>query len=343
MRVTSPAPQGQWRSVIARDPDALPEHAPEWVRAMCESGGFEDASRLYEFPDGRRFVLPLARRRGLAGAGGWLTSYPPAWGMGGLVGAALDREVVAAVLADLRQTGAARIWVRPNPVTAPHWLGAGGADLTVIPRRAHVIDLAGGAEAVLARMRGSTRRGLRVARRSRVRVEIDRTGRLLPVHCRLYAASVDRWARRQHEPQALARWRARRRDPLSKLRAMSRQMRDAFVVLVAFVDDQPAASGITLLGRNAHDTRAAMDLAVAGPCRANELLQWHSIRIACEYGCAAHHLGESGWSSGLSRFKERFGATAVPYAEYRIERLPYTRFDIAVRAAAKRTLGFRDQ
>ncbi|WP_181762820.1 GNAT family N-acetyltransferase [Rhodococcus spelaei] len=342
MRVDSPAPRGEWRDIIARDAEALPEHAPEWVDALCEGHEFADASRLYEFSDGRRFVLPLVRRRGPAGVGGWLTSYPIARGMGGLIGNDLDAGVVSSVVADLRQSGATRVWIRPNPLTANQWTSSRGTGVTAIARRAHVIDLAGGPDAVLTRMHRSTRRGLRVAERSGVRIEIDRTGRLLPVHYELFNASVERWARHQHEPLVLARWRAQRRDPLRRMQCIARHMGDAFVVLVAFVDDTPAASGITLLGQTAHDIRAAMDRDIAGPSRANELLQWHAVRLACERGCARHHLGESGNSVGLSQFKERFGAAAVPYAEYRIERLPYTPLDLALRGMVKRVLGFHD-
>ena len=60
-----------WKSVVASDTNALPEHAPEWLEAVCASGRYADATRYYEI-GGRRFVLPLARRRGPAGVGGWL-------------------------------------------------------------------------------------------------------------------------------------------------------------------------------------------------------------------------------------------------------------------------------
>jgi hypothetical protein len=45
--------------VVANDPTALPEHAPEWVDALCTAGPYRDASRYYRLFDGREFVLPL--------------------------------------------------------------------------------------------------------------------------------------------------------------------------------------------------------------------------------------------------------------------------------------------
>ena len=147
MRVIAPAPREPWREVLARDPHALPEHAPEWIDAMVARGAYEDASRLYEFSDGRRFVLPLVRRRGPSAPGGWYGSYPTGWGIGGLAGAGVAAGVVAAVVDDLRSLDAVRVTVRPDPLQAHAWAAVDGPGITRIARRAHVIDLSGGVEA----------------------------------------------------------------------------------------------------------------------------------------------------------------------------------------------------
>lgn len=75
MQVVTPAPRPLWRRLLDADTDALADHGPEWIDAMCDDGRYVDASRLYELPDGRRFVLPLTRRRGMAGVGGWLACH----------------------------------------------------------------------------------------------------------------------------------------------------------------------------------------------------------------------------------------------------------------------------
>ena len=342
LSVISPAPRDEWRAVVANDPTALPEHAPEWVDALCAAGLYRDASRYYRLVDGREFVLPLVRRAGLPGLGGSLLSYPAGWGMGGLAGSGLDADVVRFVLADLRRLGSQRIAIRPDPLDFPPWKTAADSSVTMISRRAHVIDLTGGADAVWSKMSKSARRGTRLAERAGVRVETDRTGALLEDYYRLFLLSVDRWAERQHEPQALAQFRARRRDPLAKLQAMAETLGKAFAVTLAYVDDQPAFGSITLLGQTAHDTRAAMDKDRIGATCAGDLVQWRTIQLACDLGCTAYHLGESGASASLAQYKEKFGAEPVDYAELRLERLPYTRADRAVRSVVKRVLGFRD-
>ena len=342
LSVISPAPRDEWRAVVANDPTALPEHVPEWVDALCAAGPYLDASRYYQHSDGREFVLPLVARTGLPGWGGSLLSYPTSWGMGGLVGAGLDTDMVRAVLADLRATGRQRIAIRPDPLDFPAWADAVNPSVTLISRRAHVIDLTGGADAVWSKMSKSARRGTRLAERAGVRVETDRTGALLKDYYRLFLLSVNRWAERQHEPQALAHFRARRRDPLAKLQAMADTLGKAFAVTLAYIDDQPAFGSITLLGQTAHDTRAAMDRERIGATCAGDLVQWRTVQLACDLGCTTYHLGESGASASLAQYKEKFGAEPVDYAELRLERLPYTRADQTVRSAVKRVLRFRD-
>jgi hypothetical protein len=342
MDVITPAPRAAWRSVLADDSAALPEHAPEWLDALCQVGSYADASRMYSYADGRRFVLPLVRRTGVAGIGGYLLSYPPSWGMGGLVGRGADPAIVRAVLTDLRATGSHRISIRPDPRSFRDWSMATNESVTLVKRRAHVIDLSGGADAVLRRMHGSARQGVRVAERSGVRIEVDRSGELLDQYFGLYLLSVDRWADKQHEPRALARWRARRRDPLIKLRTMSESLGKAFVITMAYVDNRPAYGSITLLGQTAHYTRGAMDIERVGTTRAGDLAQWTTLLLACEHGCTAFHMGESGESTSLARYKEKFGAQPFDYAEIKLERLPYTRIDQGVRSLTKQALGFRD-
>jgi hypothetical protein len=354
MQVISPAPRDAWRSVIADDSAALPEHAPEWLDALCRVGPYADASRLYTFSDDQRFVLPLVKRTGVVGGGGWLLSYPAGWGMGGLIGPAADQDVIEAVLSDLQALGGQRVSIRPDPTRFAMWSGGlvalsastsparMAAGPIMIKRRAHVIDLSGGSDAVMRRMHGSARQGVRVAERSGVRIEVDRSGELLDQYYRLYRLSVDRWSERQHEPRALAHWRARRRDPLRKLRAISESMGKAFVLTMAFVENEPAYGSITLLGQTAHYTRGAMDIARVGRTRAGDLAQWTALQLACEEGCTAFHMGESGESDSLARYKEKFGAQPIDYAEIRLERLPYTRVDQGIRTVAKRLLRFRD-
>lgn len=341
--VMSPAPRGRWHEILAASDSALPEHAPGWTDALCASGRYRDVSRLYRFADGGEMLLPLVRRRGAAGAGGWAQSFPAAWGIGGPVDSGVTAAAAHAVLQDLRRLGHQRIGIRPNPLDGAVWQAAADAqNILTIPRRAHVLDLSAGVDAVWAGMSQSARRNVRLARRGGVRTEVGRGGRLLDEYYRLFLSSVDRWAANQHEPRALARARARRRDPVGKLRAMGRHLGDDFAVILSYLDHTPVAGVIVLYGRTAHGTRAAMDRQRIGRTHASELAYWTAIELACAAGCPVFHMGESGRSANLARAKEKFGARPYDYPELRIERLPWTRTDTALRTGVKRVIGFHD-
>jgi hypothetical protein len=343
MHVVSPAPREAWAELVAADPHVLVTQTPAWTDCLCAVTGARDVSRLYDFGDGRRLLLPLVRLGGWPAPLAMEASLPPAWGFGGLAGPAARVEEVRAVLEDLRSGAALSARVRPNPLLAELWAAARPPGIVTLRRRAHVLDLRGGFDTVWReRFHGGLRRQVRRAERAALDVELDTTGRLVPVFYDLFMRSVERWARRQHEPPALARWRARRRDSVRKMTSLVRDLRGASRLWVAWSDGRPAAAILVLQGANAHYTRGAIDAEVAGPTRASHLLHRLAIEDACRAGCTAYHMGETGSSNSLAQFKEAFGAQPHEYAEYVAERIAITSVDRRLRTTAKRVIGFRD-
>ncbi len=341
--VTSPASRDVWEAVGLHDPEALVTQSPAWTDAMVRLG-YEDVSRCYEWPSGRRAVVPMVRRAGLPTASlAPRYSLPPAWGIGGSISdGPLTADELTWIVTDLRSQPAVSLRIRPNPVQADVWSVARLHGAVAVPRLAHVIDLEDSSAAAWRRLSKNARWGVRKAQRSGVQIECATGARLLPIYVQLLRLSIERWARFQHEPLALAGWRARRRDPPAKFQSIAESLGDAMRVWVAWQRGRPAAAMITLVGANAHDTRAAMDKDLASPSHANDLLQWMAIEDACATGCRRYHLGESGASRSLAHFKEKFGAVAVPYEEYRFERLPLARADALAKGSVKRMLRFRD-
>jgi lipid II:glycine glycyltransferase (peptidoglycan interpeptide bridge formation enzyme) len=264
--------------------------------------------------------------------------------MGGLIAdVSLTAEDVKAVCDDLVKLPGLRKMIRPNPLLNESWKDISGPGITVLPRQAHVLDLRDGFDHIWnKKFETNTRRNLRKAESNGLRIECDQTGKLIPVFYQLFLQSIERWADHQHEPHWLALLRARRRDPIEKFELMARHLGSAFRLWVAWHGSEPAAAILVLLGANAHYTRGAMNIDVAGPTRANDLLHRYAIEDACKSGCRFYHMGETGKSDSLARFKGRFGAEAVPYAEYRIERLPITRMDGYLRGTVKKVIGFKD-
>lgn len=340
--VLTPAPREPWRQLLDHDPSALVSQTPEWIDAMVATGGFVDASRLYELGDGRRFVLPLVRRAHWPTRAAPASSFSNGWGIGGLVGPDADAGAVGAVISDLARENRTSVAIRPNPLHGHLWPGRSGGGTVVIPRRAHVVALPGDADEAWAQFRQRTRRGVRAAEKAGVTVEVDDRGALMPVLYDLTVRAVERWAEQQREPLALARFRHRRRDPLEKLQAIAHHLGPSCRVYVARLDGRPVAAHLLLVGRTAHRTRAAVDPELGRESRAGFLLEWAGIRDAIDAGCGAYHLGESGDNDGLAMYKEGFGAQAYEYPEVRLERLPLTRTDRLARGAVKRLIGFRD-
>jgi hypothetical protein len=338
----TPAPRDAWNELVRADRDVLVTQTPAWTDCLVSVTGARDVSRLYDFGGGRRLVLPLVRPSRRPARIATESSFPNAWGFGGLVGPEPRLEEIQAVLADLRASGAASVRVRPNPLQHELWSAARPEGVISVSRRAHAIDLTEGFDAVWKQGFSSRARNhVRRAERSGVTVELDTDGRLLDVFHELFMRSVERWAKRQHEPRALAIWRARRRDSVDKMRRLLTDLGSARL-WVASVEGTPAAAIIVLQGENAHYTRGAMDVELAGRSRANYLLHRYAIEDACAAGCRTYHMGETGSSNSLAQFKEALGARPHEYAEYVAEALPFTTIDRGLRTAVKRVLRFRD-
>src|SRR5215210_8008545 len=63
-KTTSPAPRQSWQQLFKSDNEAISYQHSTWLDCMCETGKYEDVSRLYETSKGRQFLLPLVRRKG---------------------------------------------------------------------------------------------------------------------------------------------------------------------------------------------------------------------------------------------------------------------------------------
>jgi Acetyltransferase (GNAT) domain len=344
VRVTSPAPRDVWEVTLDTDPRALAFHTPRWLDCVCAFGGYEDASRLYELPEGRRLVLPLVRRRNLPTPLTTESSLPTTWDPGGIVASGgVQTRDLERVFDDLAGRAVLRTSLRPSPLDAAAWAAACPPGVAAIPRLGHALELEGGFGRVWKeQFKGTARTAVRKAERSGLTVERDTSGKLVPVLYELFERSFERWAEQQHEPLAVARWRRRRRDPIRKFELIAQTLGEACRIWVAWRHGDPAAAILVLHGANASYTRGMMDKELAGPTRANYLLHKLAIEEACEAGCRYYDMGESGSSESLAQFKTRFGARAQQYAEYHLERLPMTAVEQHARSLVKKVIGFRD-
>ena len=115
----------EWERAVRDRPDLAVTQLPAWLDCMF-GAGYHDATRLYESADGRRLVLPLARRGQLPGMG-MSASWPMYWegGLdnGGLLSAdgPVTADDVADVAQDLRRNPGLRTTVTPSIGDAAAW------------------------------------------------------------------------------------------------------------------------------------------------------------------------------------------------------------------------------
>ena len=207
-------------------------------------------------------------------------------------------------------------------------------------RTTHVLTLEGGSERLWTqRFEGSVRRAVRKAERSGLEIECDTTGRLAPVYHQLFMRWTARRAADKGLPQAVQRWRAEQREPPSKYAMLARMLGGSCRIWVARLEGRPVAALILLVyGQNALYWRGYSDKALAGPSRANNLLQWLAIQDACRAGCRWYNMGESGEVASLTAFKSQHGVAPYEYPEYRIG-WPLLAKSWEVRRALRRRLG----
>lgn len=335
----------EWDRIHDRDHAALPSQSSAWTDAIRQTGGYDILRRRYVFDDGTEAAIALFSK-GIRIAPMRVRRSPPAaWGFGGPISTRpLRATQLRAILDDCAGLPGAAVQMRPNPLMADLWTEAcGTGPWTALPRKAHVLDLRGGFDEVFNhRFSGRARNHARKAERLGITLQSGSGPDLVEEFDALFRLSIQRWAKKQNEFGWLAALRGRRRDPKSKFLELARLCGDILRITIARKDGEAIAGTVVLYGKNAHYTRGAMNDQAVGNSGTNALLHADAIREACDRNCRHYHMGESGESAFLSAFKEQFGAVAVPYAEYRHERLPLLSADQKLRSVVKRVIGFRD-
>jgi len=337
-RIISPAPRYVWRHLLAADGCALPTQTPEWTDRVCRTLGAVDANLLYEFPDGRRLVLPLVART-TAGVRSTEETMPYGFGNGGVVvaGARPSDVEMRVVLADLVRQSVVRTSLMPSPLEASAWAAVGLPGTARVPPLGHVLDLEGGFDAVWSiRYRQDARRSMRRALKQDIDVRVEDPA-VVEAFAELNARSVVRWAAQRGQPLWLARQVERRRDRAGQLAAAVATLGPACTTWTAYVGGEAAAVYVALVsGPSAWFWMSAMDKDLADRTRAGALLQSLAVEHACTRGVRWFYLGESDPGSGVARFKEGFGAVPHRFHALRVERLPLTAADRRLRRLAGR-------
>jgi hypothetical protein len=343
--VTAPAPPGAWEELVTRDGGAVPSQSMAWRDCVCADGTYVDASRLYEFGGGRRILLPLVRRKAVSPRVAHHASWPKEWGVGGPITpcGSVRSDEARSVLTDLAKHGGLSARLRLRHGSDPAWT-AEAQGFRVVPHSMQVVDLAGGFARVWAqRFSRSARGAVRKAEASGIDVEVAKADEALAVYDALAESSVARWARQQHEPVRLTRWRWRRDAERVPMALVARRFGENCHTWVARYRGTPVAVVVVLYaGEYAKAWKAVMDKDLAGPVRAVDLLHRLIVENACDQGLRAYDLGESRPGSSLERFKLKLGAATYSAPELITERFPVISAHDLARGVVKRAIGFVD-
>ncbi|RFU22376.1 GNAT family N-acetyltransferase [Geodermatophilus marinus] len=337
--VVSPAPRDVWRQALAADPSALPSQTPEWTDWLCRTRGFTDASRLYEFADGRRLLLPLLAR---TAAGVRLTeeSMPYGFGYGGplVMGGEPSPDQARAVLDDLARRPVLRSSLAPLPRASAKWSAIAPPGVVRVPYLAHVLDLEGGFEQVRStRFRSGAKRNIRRALKQPLEVRSGAGSGVVEAFAELNRRAVERWARQRGQPLWLARLVDRQRDRVGQLASAIDALGPMVRAWTAYLHGEPVAVNVALhFGAQAYGWLSAVDADLARRTQAGALLLSLELEEACASGVRWFQLGESDPGSGVAQYKELYGGVPVSWSALRFERLPMTAADHRLRAVAGR-------
>jgi hypothetical protein len=344
--ITSPVLRDVWETALKSDSGAVVTQSLPWRDCVLAGGRYADLSRLYEFPSGRRVVLPLVRRRGVPTATAVVSSWPRTWSPGGPIcpDGPVSTAEAAAVLADVSAMRALVTELRLRHDARDPWLTANSwFHAEAVPW--WIIDLTGGAGDVWERkFRGSVRRAIRKAERSGVDVESGRSGRLLGEFCELHRKSVIRWAHTQHGPVWLTRRRRAADTNPGRLALVAGRFGADCTTWVARYRDRPVAARIVLRsGAYAKGWQAAMDTDLAASLGGvSQLLDWLTIKDACDDGYRYFDLGFARPGSSVGGYKQRLGAELQYNSTLRAERVPLSAAMNLPAELAKKAIGFRD-
>lgn len=292
-----------------------------WRAAAVETGRFADASIAFTAA-GRELLVPALRRRGAAGhLAPAVSSMPLGWGFGGIVAdGPVDGADVRAAVAALTGSGSSTLQLRPSPRQDAAFAESALPWTRVQENHSYEVDLTAGWVDVFGGFASSVRRATRKAEKGGVLVERRTDLAAVAEFHRLYRQSVRRWADRSRLPAWFWQARAAHAEPLRKYHAVVSRMGDDCGIWLAHHAGRVVAAIIVLSHGNEHAYwRGAMDADLAGPVRANDLLQARAIEHACSQGATRYAMGLTEPGSGLARFKSGFGAQLRVSHEYLLD------------------------
>jgi hypothetical protein len=307
------AAAADWTALCLKSAEATPFHTPQWARALRAAfPALREATRLFHFSDGATAVVPM-QESGPPGAFCRRVSVEPGV-YGGPVG---DRHLTDAHLRALTAHYAASApggcAIVGNPFST--WSLSPSAGYQRTPLLTHVLCLDDGRDTVWRGLTKGHRCNVKQATRQGVSVAPARGPADVSAYYAVYLDSLRRWgeqARGKPYPETLFHSLLAEGTPFARL-------------WLARVEEE-VVSGALVLSWGAvavywHGATLERSFAL----RPSHAVVMAAIEEAIERGCRWFDFNPSGGLEGVIRFKEGFGATAVPCSTWELPPRPAAR------------------
>jgi hypothetical protein len=289
-----------WDATLARYPDAEVYHSSAWLAYLWESKRAQPV--VAEVRDGGRvvghFVGAIVGRMGLRILGsplrGWGTGY-----MGFLLDPGVDRRAAVDALPRFafRNLGCIHLEIADRGLTAEAMQGSG---FTVERGMTYVADLTGSTDAVLGRMRSTTRNYVRQGQRKGLTTEVATDEAFVP---EFYEQLTEVFLRQGLAPT----YGIERAERMVRHVAPSGQL---LRLRVRAPDGRSLATGLFVGRGRIVVLWGAAFVRALGEYHPNELLHWEAMRYWQARGAQIYDMGGGG------DYKAKYGGAPTPTAHF---------------------------
>lgn len=303
MKVIDNVPRDLWDHVVVRCGYATFFHTSTWAEIMTQTHPrFRIATKGFVLDDSAVAVVPLMATTERNRYFKWYESMLPGVYGGAVAERNLTQTEINSIFRHLANARTAHIHVMGNPYT-DHELPP---SYNRSPLYTQVLSLDKGFDAIFENMHRSKRRGTRKARKMGVEVGVAEREEEFRSYYEVYKDAVRRWGDR-----TLISY------PYGLFEQLYRYRSENLKLWIAKVDGR-IVSGNVVVYHNRHCAYwHGATLESYFSYRPGALLITEIIRDACQRGLACCDLSPSGGLKGVERYKEQFGAQAVPFYSYR--------------------------
>jgi hypothetical protein len=302
VEVFDPLESSAYDEMLGACPDSVPFHSREWLRVIRDTYGHKSFCFVVKSGPDIRALLPLVEVRS------WLTgsrgvAVPFADNCPALAAdSAAQQLVLEAAIKHGQQHG----WKYLELRGGRNLMGDAQASLVF---NEHILNLAGGADALFMSFAGRMRTAVRKAEKEGVRAEIYTTAEAVKIYYELHCAT-----RRKHgvPPQPFSFFRNIFDQFISRKQGM---------VVIGWHQQVPVAAAVFIhYRRQAVYKFSASNEAYLNLC-GNNVVLWEAIRWYANNGFSAMHFGRTSVENdGLRKYKIGWATTE--------SKLEYFRYDI---------------